>query len=204
MTQKMSERSILFKPEMVRAILNTDWCLCIPMPRDYNIPSKWETRRPITRLKGFGAITEFQKTESPGYDFIFRNKRMLWNDVKSTRVLECCPYGKIGDKLWVRETFYQNPTNNKIFYRADDIHALDGLWFGWKPSIFMPRKLSRLTLEIINIRIERLQSISKPDISAEGFRALDDFKRGWDGINQKRGFGWNKNPWVFVDRKSVV
>lgn len=106
-----------------------------------------------------------------------------------------CPYGKIGDRLWVRETWtideYDQPV---IFYKATD-HKTCGQ--PWKPSRFMPRWASRITLEITDIRIERLQDISKEDAIAEGcgcqplhpdeeyIKAIEDFYHLWDSINAK-------------------
>lgn len=130
-----------------------------------------------------------------------------------------CPFGQPGDRLWVRETFSesepchlggrQQPT---IWYRADN-NRPDWANRNWKPSIFMPRQLSRITLEINEIRVERLQDISEADALAEGFlgyRASDgydidtfrdvepkqEFNNLWESIN---GVGsWDKNPWVWV------
>lgn len=76
----------------------------------------------------------------------------------------------------------------------------------------MPRAAIRLTLEVVAIRVERLNNISEEDIRAEGTPTpnpppnnwMDDskwratFAYLWDSINEKRGFGWDTNPWVWV------
>lgn len=103
-----------------------------------------------------------------------------------------CPYGSIGDRLWVRETFVQgwdiepvtdclmqfddegNELPKKTWYRATDSHihwSDDDGWetnVPWKPSIHMPRLASRITLEVTGVRAERLQDISQSDARAEG------------------------------------
>lgn len=81
----------------------------------------------------------------------------------------------------------------------------------WRPSIFMPRWASRLNLEIVSIKVERVQDISEEDAWAEGVgdiaRTLpysgDDlgrvaFSGVWEGINGKRGYSWESNPWVWA------
>jgi len=131
-----------------------------------------------------------------------------------------CPYGVSGDRLWVRETF-EPQGDGKVIYRADpDNNAADTvrhLAAIWKPSIFMPRWASRITLEVTAVRVERVQDISSSDAEAEGILSTfdsaaghGDFRLGketshqahfrvlWDSINAKRGFGWSVNPWVWV------
>lgn len=79
-----------------------------------------------------------------------------------------CPYGKTGGRLWVRETFYADDEDRDVFYRADRRDEAFIGNKGWRPSMFMPRWASRLTLEITGIRVERLQDISEEDAQAEG------------------------------------
>lgn len=129
------------------------------------------------------------------------------NPMRRLSVISDCPYGKIGDRLWVRETFAELEMDNgsPFAYRAD------GDKIGchhWKPSIFMRRRASRILLEIINIRVERLQDISTEDIIKEGLStnlrehdAVCDLKEKWqtlwDKINGKK-HPLADNPWVWV------
>jgi len=140
-----------------------------------------------------------------------------------------CPYGQPGDRLWVRETWGKDP-DGRPCYRADCTVHLDSdnyadqlehdrlvgaRWARWRPSIFMPRWACRLVLEIVAVRVERLQEISEADVRAEGceIRAMWMFgadtkeKRNaiarpvyqnlWDSLNAKRA-PWSSNPWVWV------
>nr|WP_247604976.1 hypothetical protein [Citrobacter sp. On2M] len=110
-----------------------------------------------------------------------------------------CPYGEVGDRIWVRET-YQGPLfdyehmesyledSSKFekpefcVYRADGkpapefYDADDNLHCGWRPSIHMPRWASRLMLEITGLRVERLQVITLGDICKEIGCGLYDFR----------------------------
>lgn len=145
-----------------------------------------------------------------------------------------CPYGQPGDCLWVRETWNAlgnedgRPINEAgdlcafrdaaLRYRADAVpvsYGLERLPDGgdydgpWRSPIHMPRWASRLTLEIVSVRVERLQDISEGDAIAEGWEGgaagnpgnggpFDWFRGTWDSINAKRGHGWDANPWVWV------
>lgn len=123
------------------------------------------------------------------------------------KAIDQCPYGKPGDFFWVRETFWE--VDGYYFYRADDHEDFKG----WKPSIHMPRKASRITLKIIEVQVEQVQQITKPDVIKEGIPQFT-FSRGilsddppdprwkfielWDSINAKKGYGWSENSWVWV------
>jgi hypothetical protein len=122
--------------------------------------------------------------------------------------VKTCPYGQTGDKLWVRETWQHNPFGGIVYRAGSGIVNCDGR--GWKPSIFMPRWASRITLEITAVRVERVQDIDKRDEHgqhiigdawAEGFRTPNPtaaFVLYWDFLNAKRGYGWDVNPWVWA------
>ena len=129
-----------------------------------------------------------------------------------------------GDRLWVRETWHQHSSDDdfctgEIHYRATEICV----GTKWIPSIFMPRWASRITLEVVNVRVERVQDICFEDCLSEGcdsgFEHYDgscnhiedgsccqgwhygskwNFRYLWDSINAKRGYGWDVNPWVWV------
>lgn len=142
-----------------------------------------------------------------------------------------CPYGVPGDRLWCRETWglhrhfdltdwNRGPIRGDIRddfykweldYRADWMHEHEPNF--WRSPISMPRWASRLTLWLVEERVERLQSISESDARAEGFErasgargqmvpcpppnARDAFAEAWDRINGKRA-PWSSSPWVWV------
>lgn len=139
-----------------------------------------------------------------------------------------CPYGDIGDILWVRETWSLHPSKEEVVYKADGFES-EKKFFKWKPSIFMPKGSCRIKLEIIGIRVERLQDISNADAIDEGIRREFDGTKHWYGnelfkdslfnadvidthamvTSPKRAFrllwksingkeSWDSNPWVWV------
>ncbi|EIY5075209.1 MULTISPECIES: morphogenetic protein [Klebsiella pneumoniae complex] len=139
-----------------------------------------------------------------------------------------CPFGVVGDRIWVRETFQgplfdydlmdsycKDPTPFEkpefCVYKADGVPAPefydadDELHCCWRPSIHMPRWACRILLEITNVRVERLKSISDGDAIREGCSTADMmsgdcvadvFARLWVSIYGSDS--WNANPWVWV------
>ncbi|MCZ6868114.1 MAG: hypothetical protein O7G84_01260 [Gammaproteobacteria bacterium] len=181
-----TERPILFNGAMVRALLDG---------------TKTQTRRIVKAPKGFtvgtmtsGGVVEMISVKPDGNP---------WDVIR-------CPYGVPGDRLWVRETFrYERcPAGAAVRYRADNhLRELgepvrrDTVPNGrWRPSIHMFRCDSRITLEVTDVRVERVQDITWEDVEAEGTEGADSaaFADLWDSINAKRGYGWEANPWVWV------
>jgi hypothetical protein len=118
-----------------------------------------------------------------------------------------CPYGYPGDLLWVRETWCQDDEGN-ICFRADDWTDCPSETGKWRPSIFLPREFSRITLAIAEVRVERLQDISEADAKAEGVLPtpfertplncyVESYRLLWDSINGKT-YPWASNPWVWA------
>lgn len=157
-----------------------------------------------------------------------------------------CPYGKPGERLWVKEThqmgFSTHVSDCGYLYRATDVgktshhgvycYEKAGKYFDhydkpfvWRPSIFMRRVASRILLEIVSVRVERLQAISEADAVAEGIQdvfggwrnyidgskhfsqpsyevagvvmpaAVISYATLWESINGEDS--WEANPWVW-------
>ncbi|MCE5310472.1 MAG: hypothetical protein LLG20_22775 [Acidobacteriales bacterium] len=211
----MKERPILFSVPMVRAILDG---------------SKTQTRRVV---KPQSAILS---------DTMSRTLGVRPPNIENQPVIPC-PYGQLGDQLWVKENFHlgeyvKGPnaqgaviayaTNKQSCFRHMTDAEMDRCrlkpdprpWAESRtiPSILMPRWASRLTLEITEVRVERLQDISPGDCRAEGHptawevsadqRVHDDAARDWymdlwDSINAEKGpgehgYSWAGNPWVWA------
>lgn len=181
------ERPILFSGEMVRAML---------------AGHKTQTRRALKTQPL--DVVPFEGDEA-GRKWV----SLMQRDPNHGGVFKC-RYGVPGGQLWVRETWRQ--TESHIEYRADMNNdgpadgSADLESIRWRPSIYMPRALSRITLMITDLRVERVQDISDYDCHCEGVTLTtndgenyrDDYKSLWDSINAKRGYGWDANPWVWV------
>lgn len=132
-------------------------------------------------------------------------------------IVEHCPHGKPGDRLWVKEAWalvacasgcdkypdgfdpikpsvlQRNAPREGVCYRATWTKSRPGRW---RPSIHMPRWASRILLEITDVRVERLQDVSEADAMAEGFASVADFGEAWS-----RMYGLESmysDPWLWV------
>lgn len=146
-----------------------------PMVRAVLDGRKTQTRR-IARLNVSGRVGRGEKN---------------WHPDDPNAVL-ACPFGQVGNRLWVRETWLNDPFG-KTHYRADghDIYdPVEDRACPWKPSIHMPRLASRITLEITAVRLERLHKINEADASEEGAF----FVSHGDDKYRNRLPGWNMDP----------
>lgn len=177
---EVKEWPILFSAPMVRAILDG---------------RKSQTRRVVKPQPEFEMAWA-----SKGFD---RQVATVLDKWGTEIAVHPCPYGQPGDRLWVRETWAKerhriihtfkgeapSRMEGDVFYRATtpDIYGL-----AWRPSIHMPRWASRILLEIVDVRVERLQQISEEDAIAEGYESRAAFLAG-DWAKKH-----SKNPWVWV------
>lgn len=203
----MKERPILMSAPMVRALLRKE-------------NPKMQTRR---------VVKQQPKHLSPVKPYLRPNGDWCWVLAATgmgsggTEDGFVCPYGQPGDRLWVRETFlhtkaeYEYSVSTSVPYlKADTVYAADyegGVKYcGFTPSIFMPRQLSRITLEITDVRVQRLHDISEEDAKAEGV-SLDCpvghipsyqsapytycFAQLWDSIDGEK-HPWESNAFVWA------
>lgn len=204
----MKERPILFSGAMVRAILEK---------------RKTQTRRICKIAYHAGEWAAEALPAADGMPVFWWNgwsgKAISGRAELTLKVYDTgseCPWGKVGDRLWVRETWRE--TEHDIEYRADTRN--DGPADGsadqeskhWRPSIHMPRTHSRITLEIVSVRVERVQDISEEDVRAEGVEGLllqtrpdghyehvpYTFQHLWNSINTKPEYTWESNPFVWA------
>ena len=213
----MKERGIIFYSEMIRAILDG---------------RKTQTRSVVKGATSnhifHGWVTSSIHSKDEG--------RACWSNntlsMRGNSIRLHCPLGKIGDRLWVRETWqgplvdvekaydlFKDPTPyqkvENCVYKADGgyvpeyIDCDDNFRQGWRPSTQMPRWASRITLEITDVRVERLNDISNEDAKSEGcwygrgggvpdeaVTPSDYFPTLWESLYGKGS--WNSNPWVWV------
>ena len=198
MEARIREKGLIFNSEMVRAILDG---------------RKTQTRRPIKwKQTRFTEIGEREDGSKWPWSEDAEHACDFWHP---------CPFGAVGDRIWVRETW--NKYGGLLTYRADhdwidDMRKETVCTAKWVPSIHMPRWASRILLEITDVRVERLNAISEEDATAEGVpptgSLLPDylgtfltpkgdfatakvaFQRLWESIYGEES--WKANGWVWV------
>lgn len=207
----MSIKPILFNTEMVRAILDG---------------RKTQTRRVVKEFAG----EEILSVSAPDGTEIGKYGRDGWRGKLpdrhdgNTYCVEAKPPCKVGDILWVRETWNGDWCDHYI-YKADGGSAVSAGYDKeprWHPSIHMPRKAARIFLRVTDVRVERLQEITKEQARAEGCDGRCDcpssgtdgslccverdfsrekFESVWDSTVKPSDlhiYGWYANPFVWV------
>ena len=182
--------------ESVRAILNG---------------SKTQTRRVVKPQPIIEGASTFGGDVAMGFYYHWKTYKVS----NIQHLVRYCPYGQVGDRLWVREIWdldiapILNTKDLETIFYKEQTPLEDWQYFEWKSPFFMPRWASRILLEITDIRVERLQEITEKDAIAEGM-SLDTpysekynsyrqaFSFLWNTLNLKRGYGWEVNLWVWV------
>lgn len=224
----MRRRPILFSAPMVRAILAGEKTQTrrVMIGRGAHKGSNFQEERQWCRIEADGTWIGWLR------GFSSQEKADEFTQRAYKRGGIVCPYGVVGDRLWVRETWCYVTDSFAVScgagYRADEsflfrsfdtavipdgstvYNGLSEQWPAnvkkWRPSIFMPRWASRITLEITDVRVQRLQEISDDDCVAEGISRtpverdavspLELYRDIWESIN---GAGsWDLNPWVWA------
>ncbi|EIW9048373.1 TPA: hypothetical protein OS528_004314 [Klebsiella pneumoniae] len=169
----MKERGMIFNGEMVRAILDG---------------RKTQTRRPIKwKQTRFTEIGEREDGSKWPWSEDAEHACDFWHP---------CPFGAVGDRIWVRETWARyniDQNSHDLAYRA----TTPAYWpeeGRWRPSIHMPRWASRILLEITNVRIERLNAISPEDAESEGLECTN-----FTGFGDEPGLPSYPEPDVYFD-----
>ncbi len=189
----MKERPILFSGPMVRAILDG---------------RKTQTRRVVKPQPQNTAGVPGSLPGDAAWP-IGHGAFAISNRGAPPEFVAGCPYGVPGDRLYVRETLRAGSDG---VIRYEDGTPLNGVPTGFSflrrycPGMFMPYWASRLTLEVVSVRVERLNEISEEDAIAEGSQCAGvpasltnrgAFAKLWDSINGNK-HPWASNPWVFV------
>lgn len=188
----MTERPVIFNGEMVRAILagRKTQTRRIMKPQPEPVPGKpGEYWWPSNVFETMLMMSDFQRVGFEG------------------AAADASPFGRIGERLWVRETF--GDCGVRLVYRADADDGASCQVKRWTPSIHMPRSACRLLLEITDVRVERLKDISESDAEAEGIDFLRHIPDVDETLSARQLFeclwvsiygqeSWDSNPWVWV------
>jgi hypothetical protein len=198
------------------------------------ILNEWEVARTLagkkTQIRQIVKPQPEQVTSPARKSWTPDRKWLEWKGVKQTpgALAGQCPYGQSGDVLWVREAFrlaerldetspkeavtedgMAAPGAPQVRYEAD-CKIITGAdeWGRKRPSIHMPRELCRLRLRVKDVRVERVQEISREDAIAEGVDPPPELTPKWafgEKWNDTHGDGaWERNDWVWVIKFSRI
>ena len=207
MSNLIKERPILFSGAMVRALLDGSKTQTRRIMKPQPEPTPPDYPGPAGHWWPSSAVQSMVHVEQE-----LQNQHGSWGGFCA----DCCPHGRVGDRLWVRETFlaWRNTVDNSFShvaaFKADRYELEQGE--RWQPSIHMPRAASRILLEIVSVRVERLQDISEADADAEGVlewargacaagNPLGLTDVGYFSKLREQTYGpgsWDANPWVWV------
>jgi len=185
----MKERPIIMSTESVRQILAENKTQTRRVIKPQPLKNEWGEDLGFTV-----GVYEFAKTDRNGESYPGPKQYGISSLDGEHGII--CRCGMPGDRLWVRETFYRIPGMSEPYYRTDwdDYRALG---IKWMTPLYMPRKYSRITLEVTSVRAERLQEISEIDAILEGCESREAYRKRWEEINGKR-YPWSSNPLVWV------
>jgi hypothetical protein len=213
------ERPILFSAPMVRAILDGRKTVTRRQVKGWQIPVEDASVAAGERHRWMAIA---QRDSRYGFGVFGATEAECAKDLEE---FAPCPYGRRGDRLWVREAWQADAQvdsvaprelshGEPIRYPADWDFRQTGCAMikpgKIRPSIHMPRWACRILLEITDVRVERLQDISRADIRAEGLQcppeASDDvspnyrdwYPAAWKELWNSTGGDWDANPWVWV------
>lgn len=185
----MADRPTPFQPPMVRALL---------------AGTKTQTRRGMS-LRRFRGFTEFGPSDTPGYDWHFRDRQMRWHDFRHADLLAELPV-KVGDRLWVGEALRREETDQGVPYK---VYTADGdqpehVAAGWHWKVkalagrYCAKVYSRITLHVTEVRVQRLQEIDRDDAKAEGIPEFwhDAAKIGLPRADEDGGHVWDNHTSV--------
>jgi hypothetical protein len=197
----MKERPILFSGPMVIAILAGQKTVTRRVV-------KFGKQTPLTSFVSRDGVLRYTWCDKPGVGLAMDEKDLL----------KRCTYGVPGGRLWVRENYSRcacdaclaawpkRPANDHGVTYIADYQGPSGIVV--RPSIFMPRWASRITLNVVSVRVERLQEITEGDAIREGivfsteYDPTTAYRNLWNSINGPGS--WESNPWVWRIEFEVV
>lgn len=189
----MKSRPIIMRADEVRAIIDG---------------RKTQLRRPV-KWPVLSACDGSKRRVYTERDIAEMNERLETRQRHPSH--QFCPHGQLGDRLWVRETWRMDAVGAASEYRATTSALMEYI-APWRSPIHMPRRASRITLEIVRVRVERVQDITEEDAKAEGVKIGEDrshsfaehglpyrpHRDAFPDLWQSIYGNWDFNPWVWV------